>query len=357
MYRKILSLLLVGLMVCFVGCKGKETESKPESSSQPAASEPKVVYYKNSLTGVENLTKEQSEKRPVAVMINNLSTAQKVQTGLTKADIVYETEVEGGITRLMAVFKDIESVEKFGTVRSARYVYIDLAMGHDAVYVHHGLDKTYAAPHLKDTQTFSLDTNNAGFRIKNGLASEHTLYGYGDKLWQALSNKKFNMKQTSAADWQVFADEETKVTYDIKAHTVNVPFSQGYKSVFKYDEKSGKYIRFYKTTERKDYLTGESEYFKNVFVLITSISDYSDGYHRKVNLTSGDGYYCVNGSYTPIKWSKGSASSSFVFTNVDGSPLTVNQGNSWVCIMGKNFKPTFEAPVETQTSQTASVAQ
>ena len=53
----------------------------------------------------------------------------------------------------------------------------------------------------------------------------------------------------------------------------------------------------------------ESEYFKNVFVLITKISNYSDGYHKKIDLTKGDGYYCVNGTYTKIKWSKGNSSS------------------------------------------------
>lgn len=342
MYRKILALTLAALMLCCVGCNKQEITSDLTEVSAPTESAPKVVYYANPLTGVEDLTLEQSQNRPVAVMVNNISIAQKVQAGLTKADIVYETEVEGGITRLMAVYQDIASVEKIGTVRSARYPYIDLAMGHSAIYVHHGQDPTYAAPHLKDTQTFALGTNNAGYREKNGLSSEHTLYGYGDKIWNYFLNNKYNTKLTKATPWQTFADSETNITYTNIANTVNVPFSNSYKSVFKYDAASGKYLRYFKTTERKDYFTGESEYFKNVFVLITTISDYPDGYHRKVALTSGSGYYCVNGTYTPIKWSKGNASSSFVFTNEDGTPLTVNQGNSWVCIMGKQFAPSFE---------------
>lgn len=73
-------------------------------------------------------------------MINNISTAQPVQTGLNKADIIYETEVEGGITRLMAVFQDITTAEKIGTIRSARYPYVDLAMGHNAIFIHCGQD-------------------------------------------------------------------------------------------------------------------------------------------------------------------------------------------------------------------------
>ena len=345
MYRKILALAVVALMVCFAGCGKKDTGSETSVDLPTQAevkNEPKTEYYTNPLTGVEELTKEKSQDRPVAIMVNNISVAQKVQTGLSKADIVYETEVEGGITRLLAVFQDISKVEKIGTVRSARYAYIDLAMGHNAIYIHHGQDPTYAAPHLKDTQTMALSESNAGYRAKNGLASEHTLYGYGNKIWDYLTKNKYNTKLTKATNWQNFADKDTQITYTNTANTVNVKFSNSYESVFKYDTEKGKYVRFFKTTERKDYFTNESEYFKNVFVLQTSITDYPDGKHRKIDLTSGSGYYCVNGTYTPIKWSKGNSSSSFVFTNEDGSPLTVNQGNSWVCIMGKNFAPSFQ---------------
>ena len=345
MYRKILALAVVALMVCFAGCGKKDTGSETSVDLPTQAevkNEPKTEYYTNPLTGVEELTKEKSLDRPVAIMVNNISVAQKVQTGLSKADIVYETEVEGGITRLLAVFQDISKVEKIGTVRSARYAYIDLAMGHNAIYIHHGQDPTYAAPHLKDTQTMALSESNAGYRAKNGLASEHTLYGYGNKIWDYLTKNKYNTKLTKATNWQNFADKDTQITYTNTANTVDVKFSNSYESVFKYDTEKGKYVRFFKTTERKDYFTNESEYFKNVFVLQTSITDYPDGYHRKIDLTSGSGYYCVNGTYTPIKWSKGNSSSSFVFTNEDGTPLTVNQGNSWVCIMGKSFAPSFQ---------------
>lgn len=343
MYKKILALLLCLFTVTAVGCSKNSKETDSDSSLSSVISEPAPVYYTNNLTGEDVLTdKEKVNNRPVAVMINNISVAQKVQTGIAKADIVYETEVEGGITRLMAVFKDISAVEKIGAVRSARYPYIDLSMGHGAIYIHHGQDKTYAKPHLKDTQTFAVSENNAGVRIKNGLATEHTLYGYGKKIWNYLNKKGYNTKTDNTENWQKFADKNTKISYSDIANTVTVKFSSGYTSVFKYDAEKGRYVRYFKTTERKDYYTGESEYFKNVFVLKTSITYYPDGKHKKVNLTSGTGYYCVNGTYTPIKWSKGSASSSLKFTTTDGQPLEVNQGNSWVCFHSKSFSPAFE---------------
>ena len=345
MYRKILALIVCFLMFALVGCKSKgDVDSSSLAVSVPE--EPKIVYYTNNLTGEDSITDEEVyTRRPVAVMVNNISIAQKVQTGLAKADIVYETEVEGGITRLMAVFKDISKVEKIGTVRSARYPYIDLSMGHDAIYVHHGQDNNYAKPHLRDTQTFILGTNNAGTRVRNGLASEHTLYGYGDKIWKWFEDhKKYDTELKEVENWQKFADKDTVVSYpEAIDNKVTVKFSGSYISVFKYDAESGKYVRYFKDTKRKDYYTDESEYFKNIFVLETSINYYPDGKHKKVDLSKGKGYYCVNGTYTPIKWAKGSSSSSLKFTLEDGTPLEVNQGNSWVCFHSKKFDPKFEA--------------
>ncbi len=342
MCRKILSILLCVAMFALVGCKSGKTSSDTSVDTKPQ--EPQIVYYTNNLTGEDTITdKEVYNRRPVAVMVNNISIAQKVQTGLSKADIVYETEVEGGITRLMAVFKDISKVDKIGTIRSARYPYIDLSMGHGAIYVHHGQDKTYAKPHLRDTQTFAVSRNNAGVRVKNGLASEHTLYGYGEKIWNWFEKKGYDTDLKEVENWQKFADKDTAVSFaDAIANTVTVKFSSAYTSVFKYDTESGKYIRFFKDTERKDYYTGESELFKNIFVLETSITYYPDGKHKKVDLSKGKGYYCVNGTYTPIKWAKGSSSSGIKFTLEDGTPLEVNQGNSWVCFHSKKFDPKFE---------------
>ncbi len=332
MFKKIFALVLCFcLCTALAGCKkGGDTVSSSVPTVESEESKP--VTYINPLTGEDGLDEETALQRPVAIMVNNISIAQPVQTGLTSADIVYETEVEGGITRLLAVYKDLKSVSQIGTVRSARYVYIDLAAGHDAVYVHHGQDETYAKPHFGAVDRTVLGTENGGVRLSNGLSSEHTLYAYGDKLWATIKKSHTTTLKQEATPWQSFADAEETVTLTNPCTTVTVPFSNSYKSVFKYNATTGRYTRYFGTTERKDYKTGESVTVKNVFVLNTTITDYSDGYHRKVALISGSGYYFVNGTYTKIKWSKGNASDSFKFTNEDGTPLTVNAGNSWVCI-------------------------
>ena len=59
------------------------------------------------------------------------------QAGLQDAYVVYELMVEGGITRMMALFKDIDS-DKIGSIRSARMQYLDYALENNAIYIHAG---------------------------------------------------------------------------------------------------------------------------------------------------------------------------------------------------------------------------
>ncbi len=74
--------------------------------------------------------------RAVAVMINNHPKARP-QSGLNKADIVYEILAEGDITRFLAVFQS-EKPANIGPIRSARDYYIELAKGFNALYIAHG---------------------------------------------------------------------------------------------------------------------------------------------------------------------------------------------------------------------------
>ena len=62
-------------------------------------------------------------------MINNNHSAWP-QCGLKDAYLVYEIIAEGGITRMMALYKD-KLPEKVGSVRSARHYFIDYAEEND----------------------------------------------------------------------------------------------------------------------------------------------------------------------------------------------------------------------------------
>ena len=90
---------LIGIMlaVCMIvplaaGC-GKKEEPQPSGA---APTQTAVSTGRDPLNGSETI----SEYKPVIAMIDN-SEAARPQEGIQAADIVYECEVEGGITRLM----------------------------------------------------------------------------------------------------------------------------------------------------------------------------------------------------------------------------------------------------------------
>ncbi len=341
----------VCLLLCFVllfslgGCK-TQTETPEGSESTPTIVEPPKKPV-NPLTGVRNMDEGEQYNRPIAIVVNNIKVAQTVQTGVAKADIVYETEAEGGITRLVAVFQNTDKLAQIGPIRSARCAFIDIAHAHDAVFVHHGQEPNYAVAQLKNIDSYVIGENNIGIRKPNGLAWEHRLFANTETLRQKLNDQGIKTVNETVKNWQNWAEEDEKVYLSGgQAISVTVPFSNSYTTVMRYDPSTQKYTKYYKDSLVKDAVTGETLTFKNVFVLTTGISPLYSAY-VKIDMTGGDGYYFVNGTYVPIKWYKGGTYGEFSFTNLDGTPLTVNAGTSYVCIADKNTsQPIIEFPPE-----------
>lgn len=345
---------IIMLVTCLASCGGKEQKTASTASktvsSQESKAEKKQEGYMNNLTGLYDLSsQEEADCRPVAVMINNLSRAQAVQTGLDGASIVYETMVEGGITRLLAIFKDVSKVGELGTVRSARYSFVDLANGHDATYFHCGLDKTYCGPYMKKLGEDDIDINTGtygayGYRVKNGLAKEHTMYTTGELIGKALkAAKNRTQKDSKHAElyepWQNFVSKDAKVTLSGgAANNVSVFYSSSYVTSFAYDAASGKYVKSNKSGNNKDYRTGKTNSYDNVLVLFTDVGNFPDNYRVYSKLDGGSGYYISNGTYMKIKWTKGGTSNPIKITDENGSKVSYNPGTSYVCITSNSHQ-------------------
>lgn len=336
---KILPIILA-LLLLLTAC-GKKQEQKPQTDEQPVVETPKHDGFMNNLTGEYTLTDEaQTSLRPVAVSINNEAPGRKVQTGLNQADIVYETYIEGGATRLLAMFKDISKAGEIGTVRSARYYFADIASSNDALYVHAGIDGIYCEPHVKakglDNVNMLLGNYyNYANRQKNGQALEHTLYTSGESISKMISDKgiRSQVKDSHKNAWQNF-NEQAKELPGGKCTNLSVKFSGYFKSDFVYDAENNYYVK----QNHNDYKTGEAVVTDNVVVLFTSVGLKPNNVSVEMALTSGEGYYFSKGTFQKINWSKGDTFDSFKFTDENGKELAYNPGSSWVCITNKTLQ-------------------
>ena len=129
------------------------------------------------------IVNEDSTSRPFAVMINNISVARPLQSGLQDAYLMYEIIVEGGISRYLALFID-QSTERIGSIRSARHYFLDYALENDAIYVHHGQSPQAQSDFSKlGIERVVVDNSKTGWRDTSlNVLSEHTLFTSIEKL-------------------------------------------------------------------------------------------------------------------------------------------------------------------------------
>jgi len=109
------------------------TLDRDEKVLEAAAPQPKTTDGTYPLTGLGG----DSPARPAAVVKIDNGPGSSPQTGLDKADIVYEEPVEGGVTRFAAVFHS--QATEVGPVRSGRTTDIGILNGFDnPLYLYSG---------------------------------------------------------------------------------------------------------------------------------------------------------------------------------------------------------------------------
>lgn len=350
MKKRTLVILLAGmLLLALAGC-GEKPEPEPEPEPEdtypvlPAEPEPEpepeVPAGTNPLTGLP-MEPEYEKNRPVAVMLNNLKAAQP-QLGISQADIIYEVPVEGGITRMLGVYQTVEGVGIIGSVRSARPYFVELALGHDAVYVHAGGSqeaysnlRSWSVDHMDgvrggdDAQIFWRDPER---RKNNGY--EHSLITSGENILDYLAKGKFPTEHDGAwKDSQLFSENGTPTDGETAEH-VKVRFSSYKTGAFDYDAASGKYLVSQYGKEHVDGSTGEQVSAVNLLVLETSSAVLDNVGRLRVRTTGeGKGAFFCGGRTVPIQWSREDRNSPFVYTLENGEPLALGQGNRYVCII------------------------
>ena len=283
-----------------------------------------------------------SKSRPFAVMINNHSVARPYHSGLQDAYIIYEIVVEGGITRMMAVFKDADTAA-IGSVRSSRHYFLDYALENDAIYTHWGWS------YLAEADIPKLGINNI-----NGLAYEG-IYFYRDKTlnvalehtgytnMELLNKAAAKLKYRTETDKKLLLNYTTdkvdlsKIAGSKVANTVVIDYSNSLSDKYTYDAESGTYLRFVNGKAHTDYVTKKQYNFKNIITYQVTNSSYDGGKLQVLdNIGSGTGYYITNGYAAPIKWSKASRGEQTVYTYEDGTEINVSDGNTFIQIQPKS---------------------
>lgn len=319
-------LLVVGLFFLFP--KNKNVEF-PKEDNEEQVEEPKL-----------NIMDLNSDSRPIAVMINNIGVARNYHSGLQDAYLVYELIVEGGLTRLMALYKDA-STEKIGSIRSARHYYLDYALENDAIYVHWGYSE-YAQRDIS-----ALGVNNVNGLIYGNtyfwrdttlnVSSEHTAYSSMDLIHKGIDKLGYRKTtdQKNLLSYSADSLDLSSIEGAIPANEVAIKYSNSMETEYVYDSEAKTYKRSVNGSAHADYITKEQYTAKNIITYQVNnhtIAGDAKGRQDLNNIGTGTGYFISEGYAIPIKWSKSSRTAQTEYTLNNGETLVVNDGNTYIQI-------------------------
>jgi len=292
----------------------------------------------NTLTG-EYIYIGVTGRRPVAVVIDNIRRALP-QSGIAQADILYEVLAEGGATRLVAIFKEFDA-ERIGPVRSARSYFVDFAIDHDAIFIHHG-GSPAAYNDLRNMNIDRLDGMVEGQvfwrdrdRMKRGL-QEHSSYTSGQRIWNRVDerNIRYAMREDQPSMFNFFP-VPTSPRGAEPATELEIRFIQGYVTRFAFDEETSLYAMSTTHGAHIDVEINEQLTFSNVIVQNTQVRHIpgdNAGRRDVVTVGQGTGYLFTNGYVTPIRWAKDNRTSSTRWYNENGLPLNLNIGRTYIAV-------------------------
>jgi len=313
-------------------------------------------------------------RRPLTVMIENHQDSRP-QSGLNKADVIYEVVAEGGITRFMAVFycgAAVGDLEKYdiGPVRSARTYFLDWASeyGDYPLYAHVGGAGQCDDPTVHEDAKALCQIGQYGWkdqgsrcdldqfalpysvcrreyeRIGKNVATEHTMYCDTYALWQEAKDRGLtNETKRTGDEWDEefrswLFKEDAKSDQRGEVNDISFSFwknSNNYDVNWQYDKEENIYRRFNGGKEHIDFRTQEQLTAKTIAILFMAERSSVDEHKHLLYETIGDGQALIfqDGQVEKASWEKASRTSRTRFFNVSDEEISFNRGQIWMEIV------------------------
>ena len=339
----VLLIIAVVVFALFFGSEQKKVNKSEETTTvqtETTTEDPHAGKVQSKLTG-EYISPSKANKRPVALMYNNIINAIP-HSGLYNADICYEAPVEGGITRIMGIFENYDSIKKMGSVRSCRIYYCSFANEWDAVYSHFGQSK-YALEYLNSGKidTVSSLTGEQYFFRTSDRVAPHNCFTSGANLKKAIKNLKYRAtyKKNYKSHFE-FADENTKI--DLADGKTAKRVELGYlinKPYYIYNKKDGQYYRYQYGDKHIDDQNNKQLHCSNIIIQFVNATLYPDNKSLNMTLTgTGNGWYITNGKAEKITWQKqNQRSGQTKYLDKNGKEIKLNTGKTWICMVQKEY--------------------
>lgn len=314
--------------------------------------EPEDTRPINPLTG---LRIQSLPERVVQVSIDNVESIP--QSGLSKADIIYEFPAEGGLTRLQAIFYG-EQPDVVGPIRSARPYFIDLAREYNSVFTHHG-GSPAAFDYLKEgyVDHISPNTNSRIFYREPSRNAPHDSMLHFSDLWGVIRDRGIDVpKETRSFTfvpedyWEKLAEEaekgedndtgEAPAPLAVAAVTVDNPYTF---VEYKYIAESHVYERY---VDGDLYIDAENDAAitpANILIQFVKSDILDKKGRREIDMTAGgEAWLFTRGTLFKGTWSRASLNDITVFTDEEGNEFVLTRGKTFVHVIDQNSDVTYQ---------------
>jgi hypothetical protein len=307
-------------------------------ASPGSSSAPPVLSGIDPLTGLPPKSPAAETRPALGVKIDNVQGAWP-QAGLNQADIVFDLPVEGGLTRLLAIFHS-QDVALFGPIRSARPADADILhlLGH-AYFAFSGGTSSDLGP-IKDHSNATpmwWDVTPSLFVIRHDHAVPHQVFGTTAMLYAGGEARAPSTTPPPA----MFTYQVEAPTAAAPATTVTAQYSAA-TAVWTWN--GTQYLRT--QSGHPDLLIDGSQVTStNVVVMSVSVKNTSahDSHGTVVPLPvvigSGQVWVFRNGVVVHGTWSRPTENSAMKLLSSTGQVIPLMPGRTWVEVLPNSSLP------------------
>ncbi|BAN02295.1 DUF3048 domain-containing protein [Ilumatobacter coccineus] len=297
-------------------------EAATTTTTEPAVDEP----LRQPLTGEIVDSEDELITRPaLAVKIDNADGARRNHTGLAVADIVFEEIVEDSNTRFAAVFHT-QDADPIGPIRSGRSQDVDILSSLNSPLFAWSGGNPGVTRLIRDS--FLTDLNwqrNAGSYQRGPGTSPSNLYSDTEQLY-ALTPEDHPgappIQWSYVPDNAAFAGDDVS-GFDLAMRRRDISWD--------WNAELDKFVRSMDGTPHDDVTYGPIA-ATNVVVMLTEYRPSTIDRNSPEAQTIGEGlvYVFSNGGYIEGKWSRGLAVGPITFNDLEGNPIPLTPGNTWI---------------------------
>jgi hypothetical protein len=267
---------------------------------------------------------------PFAVMIDNLPESRP-QSGLDRADVIYEAPAEGGIPRLLAVFLKNAEAERIGPVRSTRHYFVQLAAEYGLPLVHIG-SSPQGLVAMEQLRLERLDEarGDSGFLRDPNRRPPHDAFVTSRSVRAELDRRQVALRPTSAGlaygAFKAGVEPANRVRLAYPGHA-------GYVAQYEYDATSRLYQRSLDGQPHVDGASGRRYTARAVIVQMVQVQPIPNDEAGRVEVEligTGRGLLLAEGTRVGLHWSKPSPAEPTRYLRDDGAPFALPDGQLWV---------------------------